>query len=97
MPHGNRPPATEKSHTIMDLLADLRERLNTTGGKKDSFSSVEAYDGLVKRSEHGRDCHIAERYKLLFFKNDYDEVKRLIDALYSTIHNTDFPPSGIWD
>lgn len=87
MPHGKRTPPTRKSEEILDKLADLRERLNTTAGKEKAFSAVEAYDGMVKMSEHGRDCQYAERFLLLFFENDYNEVRRMIGELYGLMYN----------
>jgi hypothetical protein len=71
----------------MDTLEDLRTRMSHSGGKKDSFSSIEMYDGMCKTSEHGRDCQYAAKALSLFFLQDYDEVKDLILQLANQIRD----------
>lgn len=70
----------------MDLLGDLRTRLTCTGGNTEAMSCVEAYDGLVKISDRGRDCEFAQKSLLVFFEKDYSEVKKLVGELHSLMY-----------
>lgn len=85
MPHGKRPPSLNPLHSFMDNLEDLRVRMSHTGDKPASFSSIEMYGGLIKTSEHGRDCQFALKSLSLFLAVDYDDIKRLIVDLYNQI------------
>ena len=59
--------------------------MSHTGDKTDSFSPIEMYDGLCRRSEAGRDCSHAAKALSLFFLQDYDEIKALILNLANQI------------
>ena len=69
----------------MDLLDDLRIRLSHTGTNIGSMSVVEAYNGFIKSSEHGRNCQYALKSLALFYHQDFSDIKVLLEQLTSCL------------
>lgn len=78
MPHGKRPPSTDPYHSLMDTLRDLQERMDHTGNKIGSMSTIEAYDSFVKASEFGRNCQYSLKTLALFKLQDYNDIKDIL-------------------
>jgi len=72
---GKRPPATEKTHLLLEQLEDLRI----------SLSRVEMYDSFIRASEFGRDCQYSKKAFLVFFAHDYPGVKDQLQKIQDTI------------
>ena len=85
MPRGKRPPATTTLHSLLDTLADLRTRMDHTGHRVGSMSTVEAYDSFCKNSQFGRDCQYALKTAAVFVEHDLREIAALIETAHSLL------------
>jgi len=80
----NSPRAAPNDNidNVLDLLSDLRERLDrhTPTGKEGS-SMLEKYDYFCRVSDKGRACSYAMKSKQLFLLCDLKDVKTLLEKL----------------
>jgi len=82
----DRPPARDASQYLLDAFADLRERLVKHTSKGDIDSDwIKRYDYFIKNSNVGRQCPFAQKSKLLFYKDDFRDIKKLIEEVSECI------------
>lgn len=65
-----------------EILNELAEFLEATGGKDNNASLVEKYDWFCNNSKNGPDCRYAAMAKNLFLENEASKVAKAINWLY---------------
>lgn len=71
---------------MIDILNDLRERLDVNGPTGAVGSGMlEKYDYFCRVSDRGRDCTYGIKSKKLFLLNDLEDVKKLVEQFVKTI------------
>ena len=77
-PAGERPPATEPLHFILDALEDLRMALQHSESDPKRSSYLEMIDKFNRISDKKRGCSYALKAQKLFLLSDYDKIKNKI-------------------
>lgn len=80
-----RMPATSPLDTLMDHLFDLWKRMSHTGETSDGMNVLESFDYFSREGNRGRDCTYARKSQHLFYKQDYCDIKRMIQQIIETI------------
>lgn len=65
-----------------EILNELANFLEATGGNTNSPSLVEKYDWFVHNSENGPDCRYAAMAKNIFLNDEAEETAKSINYLY---------------
>lgn len=80
---------TTSISSLLDKLNQLRQRLNqhTSEGIEDG-GMLKKYSYFVRTSSLGRACTYSIKTKELFFLEDYEEIKELIEEVYQLLHET---------
>jgi hypothetical protein len=73
-------------HRVLDVLEDLRERLNRTGPEgADGSDFLRRYRSFIEISDKGRACTYAMKCKELFLLSDYHDIKELLEQVQEAI------------
>lgn len=81
-----RAPARDSIETTLDLLCDLRIRMDQNGAKgKPNSGMLEKYNYFCRVSDRGRDCTYSIKAKKLFLLNDFEDVKNLVERIVKEI------------
>jgi len=77
-----RAPAKDQFDHVLDLLYDLKVRLDQNGPNGNPGTGMlERFDYFSRVSDLGRGCSYGIKAKQLFLLNDFKDVKSLIEHI----------------
>lgn len=83
-----RAPAVDQFDPVLDLLYDLKIRLDKNGAKgAQGTGLLERFDYFCRVSDRGRDCSYAIKSKKLFLLNDFKDIKALLEHVIQKIRH----------